>query len=480
MLDLKRGRRAAQEGPMRNGTTAMRAIGPGILLCLAAAASGAAHADLLSAQQSFKQGDYEKAFNEYRDLAQLGQPTAQYNLAVMYARGLGIQQSDLNAYAWASLAGDNGDSNGKRLAEKLRQDLVPGTEKIAEDVRRQYGQQALDERLMPKIERDPLPDKPENSRCRSVHTEFPTYPASALDNGKEGIVYAEFSVHADGSARNPRIIYALPAGLFEAAVRDSLLHTRYPKGSADALPVHCGAIYDFFNRTIQGDALQLKYVLSKARISAEAGDPSSELLYGMLLAGLGDQKTSRSDALPWFLKAAQAGSPVGQYQVGYGLLKGWGCHCDENKGAEWLRRAAQQDQPDAQVALAEYSLRGKPDEESVKRAKMWLERAAASGSWDGKLYLAALLAAAPYSDVRDASAASWLIDEVFAGVKDDPTASEIRAAAAANSGDFDKAVKVENKALDQAWHLAWDLTPLRERLAHYRAHQPWYGDLLGF
>lgn len=92
----------------------------------------------------------------------------------------------------------------------------------------------------------------------------------------------------------------------------------------------------------------------------------------------------RSDALPWFLKSAQPGSPVAQYQVGYSLLTGWGCHCEENKGPEWLRRAAEQDQPDAQVALAEYALRGTPDEASVKQAKWWLERAVARGSRDGK------------------------------------------------------------------------------------------------
>jgi putative SOS response-associated peptidase YedK len=73
-----------------------------------------------------------------------------------------------------------------------------------------------------------------------------------------------------------------------------------------------------------------------------------------------------------------------------------------------------------------------------------------------------------------------LIDDVFRGVKDDPAAFEIRAAAAASSGDFKDAVKSQSKAVSMAGHLKWDVAPLNERLAHYTASQPWYGTLLEF
>jgi len=112
-----------------------------------------------------------------------------------------------------------------------------------------------------------------------------------------------------------------------------------------------------------------------------------------------------------------------------------------------------------------------------------------SGGWRGrsraavataKLYLAALLAAAPYGEMRDPARALSLIEQVFAGVDDDPTAFEIRAAAAANSGNFANAVMYEARALDRAKRLSWDVAPLRERWTSYQSGQPWYGDLLGF
>jgi hypothetical protein len=339
---------------MNNKRTVTRAIGPRILLCLAIAASGAANADLLSAQQAYAKGDYEKAFNDYRDLAQLGQPTAQYNLAIMYARGQGVRQSELNAYAWASLAADGGYPNGKQLADRLRPDLAPGSEKIADDIRSHYGRQALDQRLMPNIEANEMADVLERTRCSPIKVFFPEYPIDAQDKGVQGGVSVEFTVRPDGSARNPRIVYQTPQGLFESTVRTSLLRSRFSTAVPDSKPIHCTIYYRFtVSSAPVSDYPKLNSLVHKTFISAEAGDPNAELLYGLLLTGIPQLKRPHRDALPWFLKAAQAGSALAQFQVGYSLLTGWGCHCEENKGSDWLRRAAEQDQPDAQIALAE-------------------------------------------------------------------------------------------------------------------------------
>jgi uncharacterized protein len=212
----------------------------------------------------------------------------------------------------------------------------------------------------------------------------------------------------------------------------------------------------------------------------QAGDAGAQMLYGMLLVGLPQLNKSRREALPWFLRSAQAGTPSAQFQVGYSLLKGWGCDCEENKGLDWLRRAAQSGQPDAEVTLAMYALRGDPDEARLTQAKLWLEQAARGGSHDGKLYLAALLAASPGADTRDPKRAQALLDEVFRGVKDDPVAFEIRAAAEASAGRYGEAVKSQGHAINMANRLSWDTTPLEARLARYQAQQPWYGALLEF
>ena len=452
------------------------ARGAGLILALLVCAPAAA--DLYSGETAYLKGDFAKAFQDFRELAEIGQPTAQLALAIMYGRGEGVRQSDIYAYAWASLAADNGLEKAKAYADELHRRLAPGSEKIATDIRDQFGNARLDSQLNPEILEGAHND--DLARCHPVKTYLSAYPRDARRRGVQGQVYAEFSLMPDGRSRLPRIIYAVPEKLFDAAVRESLLRSEFGSAPAGTPPAQCTIFYNFKLRIDDSDYSRLLHFVAETRSHAEAGDPAKQMLYGILLVGLPQLHEPRSRALPWFLKAAQGGIPSAQYQVGFSLLKGWGCNCDENKGLDWLRRAAQQGQPDAEVTLAMYALKGNPDEQRSRQARLWLEQAAASGSHDGKLYLAALLAAAPAASGGDPKRALALLDEVFRGVNDDPTAFEIRAAAEASSGDFKAASRSEGRALEMAQKLSWDVSPLNERLSAYNSKQPWRGSLLDF
>ena len=447
-----------------------------LLVLVAALLCAPARADLFTAQLAYQKADYERAFKDYRELAELGQPVAQYNLAIMYAKGQGVRQSELNAYAWATLAVEGDYGPARALAEKLRPELAPGSDKIAEDIRAPYARAALEARIMPQMQAD----KGGRDRCKWLKLSMPAYPSEANRQGIQGQVYIEFAVMPDGSGRNPRILYALPRDIFERAVRVSILHTSYEPAEAGAKAAHCEVMYRFVAQQQRADEYPgLERLVADTLKKAETGDTQAELLYGMLLAGLPQLQRKPVDALPWFLKAAQSGSREAQYEIGNGLLNGWGCRCDENKGLEWLRRAAAADQPSAQVTLATYALRGTPGAANVKVAKLWLERAAARRDPDGMLYLSALLAATPESEMRDPPRAQKLVEHIVRQMDDDPTPFEIRAAAQAASGAFQDAVSSERRAIAMATKLKWDLAPLDERLAHYESRQPWYGDLLG-
>jgi TPR repeat protein len=196
----------------------------------------------------------------------------------------------------------------------------------------------------------------------------------------------------DGSARNPRIIYAVPPKLFDRTARTAMLHTRFPGAPADKT-FHCHLMFRFVAQSQRADQYpRLLRFVKETQAKAEGGDAGEQLLYGMLLAGYPQLRAKSTDALPWFLKSAQAGSRDAQYEVGSSLLFGWGCRCENNKGEEWLRRAAESDQASAQVRLAEFALRNASDPQNVRLAARWLERAAARGDHDAMFYLAALLA----------------------------------------------------------------------------------------
>jgi TPR repeat protein len=200
----------------------------------------------------------------------------------------------------------------------------------------------------------------------------------------------------------------------------------------------------------------------------------------MMLAGLPQLNQHYTQALPWFLKAAQAGAPYAQYQVGTALLRGHGCQCESIKGEIWLQKAAQADEPNVQVSLAEYLLQEHTSSESVSGALVWLERAAKQNNSAGKYLLASVLASSPDANVRDPARALALADAVEHDYKRDPSLWEIRAAAYAARGDYRAAKKAQARAIEGAQALGWTLDLMQQRETLYSAGQPWTGDLLAF
>jgi TonB family protein len=460
--------------PCRNGAIAALILSLGLIPC-------GAWADLYSAQVAYNKQEFESAFNQYRELAELGQPKAQLNLAIMYLNGQGAPYNRIFAHAWASLAGANGETRGKEIAAQIEPDLTPESLQISNDIQAQFSTANLSARLMPLFRRDK--EYADLEPVQRLKPFMPPYPREAQYRGVQGEVYVEFVVARDGRARLPRILHAIPEGYFESAVIDSVLRTTFLPARQNGIPVPTETS-TFYNFELTGlkieDYGDLAARVKKTLEKAEAGDTAAQLLYGMMLAGLPQIHGTYNQALPWFVKAAQAGAPYAQYQVGTGLLSGRGCQCDEGKGEIWLQKAAQADEPDAQVTLAEHLLRGKQNNESVAGALVWLERAARTGNSSAKLYLAALLAASPAPEVRNPKRAVELADAIAKVFGSYPSLSEIRAAAAAALGDYKTAGKYETQAVEQATKLSWDVSPLIARKTLYESQRPWTGDLLAF
>jgi TonB family protein len=446
-------------------------------------ASGAARADLYSANQAYDKKDYPRAFELYRELAELGQVDAQQNLAVMYVNAEGVARDNVAGYAWAVIAKENGGGGESMqgIIDQLEPHLTEKARRRIDEMKAQFGSVALESKLLPKIFAGA--NYIDRTPCKMSKAAVNTYPVDAVDRGIEGNVYMEFTVMPDGRARNPRVVFAVPTGVFENAARRTILHSEFSPSTQNGVPVPC-TIGTMVRFTMGGDIktgyLQLKSFVKKTLQEADAGDTRAQILYGLLISGLPQIKKPRSDALPYFVKAAQAGEPLAQFMIGYSSMVGWGCECSEPKGMVWLHKAAAADQPDAQVMIANYILRGDPGPEETTKALTWLERAANNGNRDGKFYLAGLLAAGADAGHRDPERALKVLDEIMRDVDDDPTAFEIRAAAYAMLGKFTEAQKDATKALRMARDLGWETASQESRLASYTASKPWTGDLFAF
>jgi uncharacterized protein len=451
---------------------------PTLVLLLIAAP---AWSDMYSATAAYQKGDFATAFQQFKELAELGKANAQFNIAIMYAKGEGIGSSNVLAHAWASIAAQNGEERGNELAAKLEPLLTPNSLRFSKDLQAEYSQTALNARLLPRMLKDKEYEDRDPAKLSKPY--LPAYPVDAQMKGVQGQVFVEFTVAPDGHPRSPRILYAIPSHYFDDAVREGILRSLYLPARINGKPV-AAPTGMFFNFVVTQVSLKdygnLATQVEDAKTKAEAGDPSAQMLYGMMLAGLPQLKQHYTQALPWFLKAAQAGAPYAQFQVGTALLRGHGCQCENTKGEIWLQKAAQADEPNAQVSLAEYLLREHTNSESVPGAIVWLERAVKQNNSAGKYLLASVLASSPDKNVRDPSRALALADAAERDYKRDPSLWEIRAAAYAARGDFGAAKKAEARAMESAKALGWDLDAMQQRDSVYAAGQPWTGDLLDF
>ncbi|WP_425529990.1 tetratricopeptide repeat protein, partial [Stenotrophomonas maltophilia] len=56
--------------------------------------------------------DFASAASWFRQAAEYGVRDSQYNLAVLYARGLGLSQDLVQSYAWFAASAAQGDTEG--------------------------------------------------------------------------------------------------------------------------------------------------------------------------------------------------------------------------------------------------------------------------------------------------------------------------------------------------------------------------------
>lgn len=78
-----------------------------VLLVLAA--SLPARADFEAGVTAARAGDYERARREWQSLAESGHRDAQFNLALLYENGLGVERDGVIAAQWYRRAGEQGD-----------------------------------------------------------------------------------------------------------------------------------------------------------------------------------------------------------------------------------------------------------------------------------------------------------------------------------------------------------------------------------
>lgn len=81
--------------------------------------------DFKDGENAYERGNYTVAFEKFELLAEQGNPQAQWLLAGMYARGLGVATNYVQALKWSAIAGANGVEIANLGGDLLRKQMTP-------------------------------------------------------------------------------------------------------------------------------------------------------------------------------------------------------------------------------------------------------------------------------------------------------------------------------------------------------------------
>jgi len=447
---------------------------PWVALAALVLAAPAARADFNAALADYKAGHYDSARRAFSSMAELGDCSSQFNLGVMTLQGQGGPKNIGAGVGWLKAAADNGCQElvGGRVAA-LSGSLSAQEQQAAADIATRYGHTAL--RTQGVVE--PALDCRERVPAAVSSAVAPEYPASV--KGRNALVVAELTIGVDGHPRDPEILLSAPEPVFAAAAIEAWMHSRFTPAMYAGTPVESRLQVRLPFNIAGGEPLWSSPQYKDARANAEAGDPQAAYLVGVAASADAGPGVGPAHGTQLLIDAARDGNAHAQYWLALQLRAVRLCHPD-NRGTTWLEHAAAGGDTAAQLALAQDLTMSAPSEEQLRRARALLDSAGASDSYYVLKHVLALRAASPLDALRDVATAQQLAARLAAGeVQSDPQLFEALAAAAAAGDDLAGAVARQQTAIRKAHELGWDTRAMEQRLAAYKDHRAWRGDLFG-
>ncbi len=89
---------------------------------------------MIDAEAVGAKADYGEAAKWFRRAAELGVRDSQYNLGVLYARGLGVDQDLRQSWLWFSLAAAQGDAEAAKKRDEVAEKMDPDARAAAAEL----------------------------------------------------------------------------------------------------------------------------------------------------------------------------------------------------------------------------------------------------------------------------------------------------------------------------------------------------------
>ena len=298
---------------------------------------------------AYGEGDFDAAFAQFAALAEDGDPTAQYNLGVMYARGHGVTRDVNEATNWFRRTVEQAaDLTGYDLT--LIETNAPAIQSGAAGefgfFQRLLGGNKTSEEYKAGLRA---------FEVRDYDTAFALWEqqAQAGDPAAQGMLgyMYELGLGVTRDAEAASALYRQAAATGDPNAQFNL-GLMLAAGGQDAASWFRGAASQ--GHGLAQNNIGVRYAIGGGvpvdmreatrwlRRAAEQGVAEAEFNLGVMLATGRAGGVNLANAAALFERAAEKGVASAQYNLGIMLLHGDGVEADPEQGVAWLRRAAEQ------------------------------------------------------------------------------------------------------------------------------------------
>lgn len=472
----------------------MKNVGKKFAVILAAALPFQAWSlNLLKANEDFKNKQYEQAFAQYQQGAEVGSAHAYYQLGVMYSKGLGVKADPLTSLMYMSLAAESNyhqaDEILSTMISKLSDTQRNNIEQVLVEFKRnkqrinqQYTPEIIEDNLSfkvtfdgePTLERKFFVDLPEMDTGIGFDGSLGGDGESAISDLSGGLIVSppallivESDVAKDGSARN--VSKVQKKGLTNRYIEE---YTLFPLSK----PMFKGEPVEFVTRSYMGLAADdafavvhnmprlygdIRKIVNTAEKSIALHD---QYQYAMAMINFPWLEKESGHAEKLLKSLAQQGHPGAMYEYG---LKLYMEQRQIPEAVKWITEASKFGLARAEYRLGKLLLSSPWVETDEKKALFWFESAMQKGHNASVLHAAKIKLTAQDKALLDVNGAIEYLDNAKQSLQLNPEYFHLLALSHKQrpNRDFSQVIDNLEQAIFMANQTNWDVSEWEGLLA---------------
>ena len=468
--------------------------------CLAALLAGALSfnsfaVNVLKANTEFKKGNYAVALPLYEEGAKLGNAHAQYQLGVLYSKGLGVEPNVVSSMIYLSMAAEQKYHNAQSIIKNMRssldeQDLLLLNKAIEEEKK---AHQITQQQFLPELRQSTMNMKVTFDGKKALEqkvyfeelVEFQNFDDELqnsggfddLDDGESldvaivvnnpGFLVVENDVASDGSVRYIRDIqksgntrrfldaYKLfPLGQPEVGDKPTeFVHRAYMAAAID-------------DQFYLNDNLPQLYKETRRILRAAKNKPSLETLYqyAMAMVIFPWMQSDEGEAEMLLKNLAEKGHPGAMYEYGLQLYIQ---QKEISEAVRWITNASKYGLSRAEYRLGKLLQMSPWVVSDEKKSLFWFESAAEKGDEAASLHVAKIKLTANDKSLMDVSGAIKHLEDIANSQSLNPEYQYLLSISyrLRPERDFKKSVELLEKAISMGMRTNWDTSEWQALLA---------------